>query len=246
VIEAVTFDFWETLVSEGLGRPEQDGLMRQRQIDGWARILLEAGTPVERERIATAFERSWEVFHERWHANEPYGAAEATPQICEALEVGREAEVRSALEAVFDDVGRDATLQLAPGIEGCLRALKETGIRLGIVCDVGMTPSPILRERLDRFGILGSFDHWSFSDETGCFKPFAPAFEHALHGLGDVEPARAAHVGDGRRTDVAGAQALGMIAIRYRHFHDAPEDSGPEGDHVVDDHAQVPAVLGVS
>jgi len=246
VIRAVTFDFWNTLVAEDHdGTPEEVGTMREAQISGWERVLSAAGSPVERAAISAAFDESWEVFHERWHANEPYGPVEATALMCDALGVDPAPSVRAALEAVFDEVGRVAPLRLAPGAEGCLRALGADGVRLGIVCDVGMTPSNVLRERLDRFGVLRYFDHWSFSDETGCFKPFAPAFRHALQGLGVDDPAAAAHVGDARRTDMAGALALGMTAVRYRHFHEAPAETGPEGDLVIDDLAELPAALGL-
>ena len=64
--------------------------------------------------------------------------------------------------------------------------------------------------------LLGYFDHWSFSDEVGWYKPAPEIFRHALDGLGGVAPERAAHVGDLRRTDVAGARAMGMTAVRYR------------------------------
>ena len=63
-------------------------------------------------------------------------------------------------------------------------------MRIGIICDVGMTASPTLRERLDMFGVLEYFDHWSFSDEVGCFKPWPAVFEHALAGLGVDDPSR--------------------------------------------------------
>ena len=71
-----------------------------------------------------------------------------------------------------------------------MRALKASGVRIGIICDVGMTSSQTLRARLEDFGVLGLFDHWSFSDEVGCFKPFPPVFEHAMAGLGVDDPAR--------------------------------------------------------
>jgi putative hydrolase of the HAD superfamily len=109
-----------------------------------------------------------------------------------------------------------------------------------------MTASPTLRERLDMFGVLRYFDHWSFSDEVGCFKPWPAVFEHALAGLGVDDPSTAAHVGDSRRTDVAGAQAMGMTAVRYTHFLDAPADEWPEADHVLDDHAKLASALGIA
>ena len=54
----------------------------------------------------------------------------------------------------------------------------------------------------------------SASTLTGRFKPAPEAFRHALDGLG-VDPSDAAHVGDNARTDVAGAKALGMVAVQY-------------------------------
>lgn len=247
MIEAVTFDFWETLVSERNGGHAEDlGGMRDRHVRAWVEVLRDAGMPAFEDRVVAAFDRNWKVFHERWHANEPHATTDATDLMCRFLDLEPTTEVRDALLAVFADVGRTAPLHLAPGIEGCLRALRDAGVRLGIVCDVGITPSAVLRGRLDAFGILDAFDAWSFSDETGCFKPFPEAFLHALGTLGVDDPARAAHVGDGRRTDVAGARALGMTSIRYRHFHDAPADSGPEAHHVVDSHELVPAVLGLA
>jgi len=98
--------------------------------------------------------------------------------------------------------------------------------------------------------VLGHFDHWSFSDEVGWYKPAPQIFEHALAGLGGIEPEHAAHVGDLRRTDVAGAKAMGMVAVRYRGVFDNAQvvDDGhdrPEADLVIDDHADLPPLLGL-
>lgn len=246
MIEAVTFDYWETLVSEGAGiDAEEDGSMRSRELRRWSQILHDAGFPVDGVAIEQAFTYNWEVFHECWRANVQHGPREGTSLMCEFLGIEPPADVREALVASFAQVGREAPLQLAPNAEACLQTLKDAGVRIGIICDVGMTYSPTLRARLDDFGVLELFDHWSFSDEVGCFKPFPAVFEHAFAGLRVEDPSRAAHVGDGRRTDMAGAIAMGMTAVRYTHFNDQPDETGPEGDHVVDDHAKLPAALGL-
>ena len=52
------------------------------------------------------------------------------------------------------------------------------------------------------------------------------------------------HVGDLKRTDVAGAQAVGMATVRFRGVVDDP-DSGDEADHVIDRLVDLPAVLGL-
>ena len=64
---------------------------------------------------------------------------------------------------------------------------------------------------LRRAGILERFDGWAFSDEVGAYKPDPVIFHHALREIGGVEPGRAAHIGDLRRTDIAGARAMGMV-----------------------------------
>ena len=74
-------------------------------------------------------------------------------------------------------------------------------------------------------------------------KPSPVIFEHALAGLGDVSPQRAAHVGDIRRTDIAGAHTMGMTAIRYTGISDDTSQTEPEGDHVVSDYADLPPLL---
>jgi FMN phosphatase YigB (HAD superfamily) len=244
VIEAVTFDYWETLVS-GDHPPEEGGAMRASQLRLWSAILHAAGFPVDDASIEQAFTYNWEVFHECWRANVQHGPREGSPLMCDFLGIEPPLDVLEALVESFSQVGREAPLQLAPNAEMCLRTLKDAGARIGIICDVGMTYSPTLRERLAEFGVLDLFDHWSFSDEVGCFKPFAPIFEHAMAGLGVSDPARVAHVGDGRRTDMAGALAMGIAAVRYTHFNDPPPDTGPDGDFVLDDHAKLPATLGL-
>ena len=115
-------------------------------------------------------------------------------------------------------------------------ALRASGLRIGIVCDVGMTPSSALIRLLDDRGLLPLFDHWSFSDEVGVYKPDPAIFRHALAGLGDPAPDRVAHVGDRTRTDVAGAIGMGMVAVRYTGVYD-DGDEGPPADHVIARHA---------
>ena len=101
-----------------------------------------------------------------------------------------------------------------------------------------------LRHLLEINGVLEYFDHWSFSDDVGVYKPDPAIFDHALAGLGRIDPADAAHIGDLRRTDVAGARAMGMLALRYRGANDDNDEThGPEADVVVDDHTELIELL---
>jgi len=239
MLEAVTFDLWHTILEESLGE------MRGRQVDGFARILAEAGHPTSRDAIRAAFARSWSRFEERWAANEgPYTHVHAARDIVEDLGVPPADGLPDRLAAAFDEVGLATPFRVAPGIGSCLDALRVAGLRLGLVCDVGMIGASVLRKRLDREGLLARFEALGFSDETGWYKPAAGAFLPVLGALGVGDPGRAAHVGDRRETDVAGARALGMIAVRYTGFRD-DEGDGPEADVVVASHEALPAALGL-
>lgn len=241
-IDAVTFDFWDTLVAM-----EGTSTMRDQQIDEFAQALFTHGHSYERDRLVEVFASNWTQFEDAWEDNTgQYTPTDATDFIVGELGVPVTAELRADLIDAFRVVGESAALEAAPGIAECLSVLQQAGVRLGIVCDVGLTSSPTLRDRLQGFGLMRWFQAWSFSDETGWFKPAADAFTPTLDGLGVVDTSRAAHVGDNPRTDVAGARALGMTSIRYTRFRDVPAAEGLEADHVTDDHERIPGLLGLT
>jgi FMN phosphatase YigB (HAD superfamily) len=96
---------------------------------------------------------------------------------------------------------------------------------------------------LENAGLASSLQRFAFSDEVGVPKPEPSPFLAALAGL-QVDLAEVVHVGDLRRSDVAGAPALGTATIRIRaHFDD--ETGWPDADHTVDSYAELGALLGI-
>lgn len=240
-IEAVTFDFWNTLVRED----------REKQNDrraAWATILIDAGHEVTTASIDQAATEGWNAYVRHWTENVPFGASDVIQLMIRHLGLEPDSRLSEAMLAVIVDPPMEHRPPLNPGVLDALTSLKDAGVRIGIVCDVGLTPSPVLRSYLEIQGALGYFDHWSFSDEVGVYKPDAKIFRDALEGLGGVAPARAAHIGDLRRTDIFGAQSMGMTAVRYAGVHDdpaMPDSPIIEADHVIGDHAELLEVLGL-
>ena len=235
-VRAVTFDFWDTLVAD---LPQ----VRALQVAAWDATLRDAGVAVDLGELHAAFDANWAEFERRWEANAgQHTPADSTGFICERLGIVPDG-LRPDLTAVFALVGERAPLEPAPELAATLRTLADAGIRLGIVCDVGLTPSPTLRRRLEGFGLMRYFDAWAFSDETEWFKPAPQAFQPVLDALG-VNSAETVHVGDSPRTDVAGALALGMSAVRYTGLVDRAPVDEPEATFVVSSHARLPALLG--
>lgn len=239
-VEAVTFDYWNTLVYEVRAH------LRGRRLEAWSGLLEEAGFAHERAQLEAVYDAAWETYVSSWRANQQFRSAQAAEQCVEQLGFDVPPDVRAALVDAFGRAGEEAELHLADGVEPCLRSLKGAGVKLGIICDVGFTSSDVLRDHLIRQGVLPLFDHWSFSDEVGAYKPAPAIFEHALEGLGGPVPARVAHVGDLRRTDVAGALAMGMVAVRYTGINDDDSEPGPEAHHVIARHDELPGALGIA
>jgi FMN phosphatase YigB (HAD superfamily) len=253
----VTFDYWDTLVCV-----RSSGTRQARRLAVRA-VLDDVAPTVDDAALEAALDAAVGRHSEHWHANVQFTPEDGAMAVMESLGLtgtGTAASpaVHHRLVTAFVRAAAGLQPDLTPAVADTLATLRTAGVRLGIVCDVGMTASDVLRDYLDRAGVLELFDHWSFSDEVGVYKPDQRIFTHALSGLGVADPARAVHVGDLRRTDVAGARAAGMATVRYRGRHDdgagVPE-GGPEAatnqeladaDVVVADHAHLPAVLGIA
>ncbi|HEY2056154.1 MAG TPA: HAD family hydrolase [Solirubrobacterales bacterium] len=233
-IEAVTFDFWNTIAAEPV-----PGSMRDARHAAVLAACESAGLELDADHLAGHVAEVIRSRERAWAEGVHVSPTEGAQRLVTAL--GLEPAAGETVAAAFLGGGRGVELSLAPEIGPTLERLRADGLALGIVCDAGFTGGAILREFLAAQGLLEHFSGWGFSDEVGAYKPAPEIFEAALTML-DAEPAAAVHVGDLRRTDIAGARALGMASIRYRGLADDPEP-GPEADLVLDDHRDLPELI---
>ncbi len=235
MIRAVTFDFWNTIAQV------PSGAMTEARTRALAIACERGGVEVETAALVAALEEVGAHWERSWAE----GVHLHPEQAVEVLvrELGAEGAAEELVGEAFLGAHREVDLELTPAVGEVLAELAGRGVRLGIVCDVGFTGGESLRGWLQREGLLRHFTGWAFSDEVGHYKPDPRIFEAALTALG-AEPGEALHIGDLRRTDVAGAAALGMRTVRYRGVHD-DHDSAPgvEADHVLDDHRELLAVV---
>jgi FMN phosphatase YigB (HAD superfamily) len=234
VVEAVTFDFWNTLMWE------EPGSLREKRLEAWRESL----GAVDEEALQEAHDAAHQEYVDAWVAGRQFRVEEAVAHMLSGSNGSLGRDAAPVLVEGFSEGGRRAAVHPSDGVGECLASLKAGGTRIGIVCDIGLTPSPVVRELLERAGLLDYFDGMSFSDEVGHYKPHPAIFEHALAGLGGVPAERAAHVGDRVRTDVDGAAAMGMKAVRYNGVYE-DELAGQREEVVVRDLRELPRLLGV-
>ena len=134
-IEAVTFDYWNTLVVDDVAE------MRDNRLAAWLGLLEGAGFAIERAALDAAHDSAWQAYQRAWRANEQFTAARTAEHCLDHLELTVPDDLRNRL---VDELARSAggaNLRLTDGVADVLRAVKGAGLRLGIVCDVGLTPS---------------------------------------------------------------------------------------------------------
>jgi putative hydrolase of the HAD superfamily len=236
--EAVTFDCWNTLLYEDDWETAHALRVSELQI-----AAREAGSEVSRRDAELAFGAAWERHMRIWGEGGATGAREVA--LWSLAELGLRAP-HPALEHLigrFEGASHTSRVLALDGARATLAALGRAGVACALVCDTGLTPGRVVRRHLDLQGLLSGLAVQIFSDEVGVPKPDPRVFRAALEELG-VAPERALHVGDLRRTDVAGARGLGMISVRIRVRHDDTSEL-PEADHVVSSHAELGRLLAL-
>lgn len=234
-IRAVTFDCWGTLIYEdpATGTPyaREDALVR------WA---LAHGLELDRAMAVRALDDAWARHAAAWRARESSGAHEIARWALAAIGLD-DPDTQAGYAEEIQEISRRYTIRALPGAQETLEALAGLGVRTGLICDTGISTGQTVREFLERVDLLRWLEVQVFSDEAGVPKPDPRVFHRALRAL-DTPPERALHVGDLRRSDIAGARRMGMSSVRIRaHNDDASEDC--EADFVVGSHAELNELL---
>ena len=232
-IRVVTYDCWGTLLKDR----DWEGAMDKRA--GALRRFLDLDEAESRDLL----EEAWGKHDEAWKQVETFGPGRMAAYCLEARGVSDDDSI-TALTKEFEEASLEAGVEAVEGASETLAALRGHNIRLGLVCDTGMTPGRVVRQLLADNGLLQFLQVLCFSDEVGVPKPGNEIFAKALAELG-ARPPEAIHVGDLKRTDIAGARDIGMRAARFRGVHDDLVDA-PDASIVLDRHGDLLEVLGLA
>jgi putative hydrolase of the HAD superfamily len=119
--------------------------------------------------------------------------------------------------------------QLAANTHPLLEALRERGLKLGLVSNA-FDPGWLLHRDLEQMGLAERLDFSVFSSEVGLRKPHPAIFERVLEELG-VAPEDALFVGDRLFEDVRGAAELGMTTVQALWYRADAHPDGAEPDY---------------
>jgi len=231
-LEAITFDCWGTLIYDVPGTDGRSSY--DLRVDALARL-----GELDRARADELLREAWAFHHDEWHAERSYGSPGMAEFCLTKLSLPDPALQRELTDA-FEEASVDCGVAMVDDVDEVLEEIRRRGLRTALVCDTGFTPGRVVRRLLAEHGLDRMLDVLAFSDEVGVPKPNARMFGHALDGI-RVSAAAGAHVGDLRRTDVAGARAAGMRTVRFAGVYDDGSEL-PDADLVIN---AMPELLGV-
>jgi putative hydrolase of the HAD superfamily len=236
-IHALTIDFWNTIVVARTG-----GRRRQQQrIEQLHRVVRQFRPGASDDLVTDAYRAAIDRFDHSWRERQHTPrTSDLVSVIWETLELDVDAAQHRETVRIFEEGLLHGMPDFAEGLEEAL-AWAARHYPLGIISDTMFSPGRVIRQLLDQRGVRHHFRSFVFSDETGFSKPDARAFEQAAQAL-DVAPSETVHIGDLRRTDVAGARSAGAGAVLFTGVR-TDDDPAPEPDIVLTSWHDLPEAL---
>jgi len=228
LIQAVLFDWGGTLTT----------FHNVDMIDAW-RVAAELLAPERADEVAEAL---LAAEREIWQRTTTTMRSATTAEVLQTASQAVGLPVETALHAKAVERYLDhwsPTSNARPDARAMLRALKERGLRTGLLSNTHW-PRRRHEEWLARDGILDLLDARVYTSDLEHVKPHPEAFRALLDAVG-AGPDQAVFVGDRLHDDVAGAKQLGMRAVWVRN--DVVPSYDVQPDAVIDDLAELVGIV---
>lgn len=225
MIEALTFDFWDTIAIDDSDELKRAQMGLPSKADARIALFVEHITryhpEVSSEQAIKAYRGANARFRHDWHNNHhtpsvylrlnyAYDCLGLAPAPGKYAALVREVnELARAIETMEVRIPPD----FAPHAHAMLAELAQH-YTLAIISDTIHTTGRGIRHLLYQQDLLQYFKHFLFSDEVGESKPSPRIFRRASLEIG-LPPTMIAHVGDRESNDVVGPLSIGMRAILF-------------------------------
>jgi putative hydrolase of the HAD superfamily len=235
MIDTITFDLWNTLLSN---TPQDNERYKQKRLEAIQGLLEKNDFGVGFDSLYRAHEEGFEKCKETWEKNLDLDTQEQLEIMFSFLDDSRFKTIPQSLMVELEEVFLSPILKDPPPlIEGAKRIVEYVqaeGYKIGLICNTGRTPGRIVRELLKKLDMIQYFGALTFSNELKIRKPDSQIFFHTLNQL-ESHPANSMHVGDQLRVDVLGANRAGMISVHLNPDRSFPAEIQSEDADLVPD-----------
>lgn len=215
MLDTVTFDLWNTLLSN---TPQDYQKYRLKRVEKLTKVFQQNGREIESDHLLDAYHKGFEKCKETWRRNLDISTEEQLKIMFDFLEDERlkgipQNLISHLVEAYVSPILEDPP-NLIDGAEEVLTKVKKKGYKVGLICNTGTTPGKTIRVLLERLGMMKYFNVTTFSNELKIRKPDPRIFLHTLAQL-KSQPQSSLHVGDLIDVDILGAKNVGMVSVHF-------------------------------
>jgi putative hydrolase of the HAD superfamily len=205
MIQAITFDLWNTLFT--------NKFYSDTRLSIFTDFLETKGFPRSFNMVQEAFSLAFNLPPrdlERIEYRHIYTMTRIEKML-EVLNIEISEAIKNLIKQKFEEAMLVNPPLLKTGVKQTLKKLS-SDYKIGLISNTGVTPGRIIKQVLENYKILHYFQTTIFSDETGFYKPSSIMFDTALKNL-NCEPQYVIHVGDRLETDIKGAKESNMLTI---------------------------------
>lgn len=228
MIDTITFDLWNTLLSN---KPQDNERYKQRRLEAIKSLLEENGYDVNFHSLSLAHEEGYERCKKIWNKNLDLDTSEQLKFMFDSLEDQKFKSIPQSLMSELEEAFIAPVLKVPPpvieGAKEILEYVQAEGYKIGLICNTGRTPGRMVRELLKRLDMTKYFGTLTFSNELRKRKPDPRIFFHTLSQL-KSDPAKSLHVGDVLTMDILGAKNAGMISVHFNPGQTFYEEIQPD------------------
>lgn len=244
MIEVVTFDLWDTVFiddSDEKKRADKGLVPKPIERRNIIERFLQRTNPLPRPMIDLAYDTVDAAFRHVWYQS---GVTWTVKERLEILLKGMARVVPAADFATMVQLHEEMELEimpeLAPGIKEAIERL-HGNYKLAVISDAIFSPGRVLKKILEKYGLLGYFEAFVFSDEAGCAKPDPKVFKLVADQL-HIPTNRFVHIGDREEKDIAGPHSVSAKAILTTVVKDRNSNS-TRADAICKDYSDLKAII---
>ncbi|MFX1569577.1 MAG: HAD family hydrolase [Promethearchaeota archaeon] len=205
MIQAITFDLWNTLFV--------NKFYRELRINWFIQFLKDYSIHFSKLEIEKAFESAFNLPIRNFKDTNHIYTEDRIIKLLKILQIDLSEKDIMKVKNIFEDIMLKDPPPLKKGVKQILDELS-TNYKIGLISNTGITPGRIIIKVFQEYNILQYFQVMVFSDEIGYYKPHPILFNTALKELA-CNPRNAIHIGDRLETDIKGAKDCNMYAIWF-------------------------------
>lgn len=228
MLDTVTFDLWNTLLSN---KPQDYQKYRFRRVEKLMGVLQQNGIEVKSDHLTDAYHKGFEKCKETWEKNLDLSTEDQLKIMFDFLKDEKLKSIPQSLMSHLVKTYVSPILEDPPdiidGAKEILISVKKKRYKVGLICNTGTTPGETIRVLLEQLGMIEYFDVTAFSNELKIRKPDPRIFLRTLSRL-KSQPQSSVHVGDLIDADVWGAKNVGMVSVHFNPNFIPCEEISPD------------------